>query len=442
MRNLTGLLANVATYGSYEKKTYDRDGNQIIDETLQKYKIMYRSTENLAENENIAEAIEQQRQELKESGEKETKKALDEFRIDTITQGDIMSVINQTNAALEARIFGPMWNNWTNGTDFLAIMKDTLENLINTFDPLMDLVDQIQDYVNGPVADQLEGIDIKTYKTRSGQQLSLPLGVIAIQALNMIINYIRELIKNIERLAEEYTVEEINALLNRGTNGSSFGTAIKTIQDLIQMIVNCIKPYIQNLVMALILDAIDMIVDVLKKAGLLEPKGPFKLIPVAITLVRSIMAGNLEAIEQMVVQSISKMINIVQLAMLAIKDPSILWADTDRMDKEIAVARYDEMMANGTFNTQDFLGHRDNLTAGARHFLQKLKNESADTFSQIVDFASTYTDLNALYQSSIASQNAQKENDLMLEKQTEIVNTNIDAMRTGVDNCAQERQET
>ena len=60
----------------------------------------------------------------------------------------------------------------------------------------------------------------------------------------------KHLIRNIEYLAETYTAKELDILAKKGTSGSNWGGAIKMIQDLIQSIVNCIKPYIQNLIFA------------------------------------------------------------------------------------------------------------------------------------------------------------------------------------------------
>ena len=413
LKNITGLLANIASYGIEEKVDYDEKGNQITD-GIGYYKKRYRSSENFSENEDIAKAIEQQKQELKEAREAQLNSS-----ISIISQEDIMSVINETNAELQARIFGPMWNNWTKGEDFIGNVKDTLENIINTFDPLMELVDQLQEYVNGSVADKLEDQgDIKMYKSkRTGETANLPLGMIALQALNIIIDYIRQLIRNIEKLAEEYSVEELNTLMRKGTSGANYGTMLKSIQDLIQLIINCIKPYIHNLVMAVILDAIDMIVDVLDKAGLLTPKGPLKLIPIGITLIRAIIRGDLEEIEEMVKQSVIKLINIFQLAAIAMKDPSILWADTDRMDKEIAIARYNELIEDGEFSEEDkdkFLNKTDtSYTAGIRHFLQKMKGETQEQFNQVADLATTYTDLNIMYKKAIAANTAVKQNKQM-----------------------------
>ena len=108
------------------------------------------------------------------------------------------------------------------------------------------------------------------------------------------------------------------------------------------------------------------------------------------------------------------MINIIQLAFIAMRDPSILWADTDRLDKEIAVARYEELTEDGEFSEADrdqfFNYSKETTTAGARHFLQKMKGETAETFNGVADFASTYTDLNVLYKKAVAASNAKKKN--------------------------------
>lgn len=409
LKNITGLLANIASYGIEEKIDYDEKGNQITD-GIGYYKKRYRSSENFSENEDIAEAIEQQKQELKEARE-----AQFDFSVNLISNEDIMAVLDETNAELQARIFGPMWNNWTKGEDFIGNVKDTLENIINTFDPLMEIVDQLQEYIYGSVGDSLQNkgeISLYTSK-RTGDTSTLPLGMIALNALSIIINYIRQLIQNIEMLAEEYSVEELNTLMRKGTSGSNYGTMMKTIQDLIQLIVNCIKPYIHNLVIAIMLDSIDIIIDVLDKAGLLTPKGPLKLIPVCITLIRAILKGDLEEIEEMVKQSVSKLINIFQIAAIAMQDPSILWADTDRMDKEIAIARYNDLTDNGKkkLDKDKFLNQTEtSYTAGMRHFLQKMKGETQEQFNQVADLATTYTDLNIMYKKAIASNTAVKQN--------------------------------
>ena len=56
LKNITGLLANIASYGIEEKVDYDEKGNQITD-GIGYYKKRYRSSENFSENEDIAKAI-------------------------------------------------------------------------------------------------------------------------------------------------------------------------------------------------------------------------------------------------------------------------------------------------------------------------------------------------------------------------------------------------
>lgn len=436
LKGVTGLLANIASYNSIEKVDYDADGNQIVD-GIGLYKKRYRSTANLSENEDIAKAIAEQEKELKDARNKKN-----EIKLTFITEEDILNILEETNDILRQRIFGPMWENWTDGKDFIKIMKDMLEDLIDTFDPLMDLVDQLQEYFNSNLSG-LNNVNISMYKSKSGRNVSLPLGAIALKSLNTIIDYIRSLIENLERLAEEYTVEELNVLLRKGTSGSNYGTLIKFIQDLIQMIINAIKPYIHNLVIALILDAVDMIVDVLDKAGLLSPKGPLKLIPIAITLIRSIMAGNLEAIEEMVKQSVTKLINMIQLAMIATKDPSILWADTDRMDKEIAVARFKELAEDEDGFTEadkdKFLFHTEtNFSAGARHFLQKMKGETRESFNQVTDYATTYSDLTTLYKNTFAAKAEKEQNQKMSKEKLQEISERKNVYRENIAKCMQE----
>lgn len=408
IKKVTGMLANIATYNSTEKMDFDGKGKQIV-ESPAIYKKRYRSTENINQNKDIKEQIEAQEKELEEA-----RNAKADFTIHAFTEQDLMEMIAETQNALEERIFGPLWNNWTNGKDFLGTIKDSLEEIINTFDPLMDLVDQLEDFLIGNIEDSLSSFNVHMGTTKNGGSHDLPLGAIALRALRTLIDYIRELIRNIEMLAEEYTVEELNVLLRKGTSGQNWTGAITMIRDLIQLIINAIKPYIQNLVMALILDAIDMIVDALDKAGILSPKGPLKLIPIAITLVRSILKGNLEEIEEMVKQSIIKLINLFQLAVISIKDPSILWADTDRMDKEIAVARYKELTEDGDFSKEDrdkfFNRTETNYSASVRYYLQKMKNETSDQFDQVADMATTYTDLNILYKNAVAANGIKKKN--------------------------------
>ncbi len=428
LKNVTGLLANIALYGSVEKVDYDADGNPIVD-GIGLYKKRYRSTANLSENDDIAAAISEQKKELDEAKNLETK------GLEFMNEKDLSKIIEETQDALNNRIFGPLWKNWTTGEDFLEAIKFTLQSLLDTFDPLMEMVDAIQEFVNNATSGiQDSGINIKT---ATGNTASLPLGVMAIQALNILVNYIRELIQNIEMLAKEYTTEELNVLVRKGTNGANWGSVVKSLQDLLQLIINCMKPYIHNLVMALILDAIDLIVDKLDKAGILSPSGPLKLIPMAITLVRAILRGDLEAIEEMVKKTITKMINIVQLAFIAIKDPSILWADTDRMDKEIAIARYQELAEDEDgFTAADkdkFLYYTDtNFSAGARHFLQKMKGENKEIFNQIANFASSYTDLSTLYKNAIATKNAKSKNENVSLSEAQGVAADLTAMNNGI----------
>lgn len=437
LKNLTGLIANIASYGSAEKIDYDKDGNQIVD-GIGEYQKRYRSSANLEHVKDIKKAIEEQRKELAES--KKIKKEGFEF----ITDNDILSVIEETQYALEARIFGPLWYNWTTGEDFLAAIKYTLQSIIDTFDPLMEMVDELQDFVNNSTSGlEDKGISIKT---ATGNEAKLPLGIMAIQSLNIIINYIRDLIRNIEMIAEEYTVEELNALLRRSKNDPSWGTVIKSLHDLIQLIINCMKPYVHNLVMALILDAIDLIVDKLDKAGILSPSGPLKLIPIAITLVRAILRGDLEAIEEMVEKTLTKMINLVQLAFIGWKDPSIFWADTDRLDKEIAIARYDELAADGNFSAEDrnkfiymenegplaYLNGSKNLAAGARHFLQKMAGENRETLNQIGTVVSNWTDWSTAYRNHIASKQAKSKNTNKTLAEAQAVSADMTAMNNGI----------
>lgn len=428
VKNVTGLIANIAAYDSIEKVDYDKNGNQIVDGTTIE-KLKYRSSANISENADIEKAIKQQKEELKES-----RKTQEKPRPSFINENDILRIIDETNNALQERIFGPMWENWTNGEDFLGAIKFTIQSLIDTFNPLMDVVDEIQEYVDNSTRGlQDESLSITGV---NGGEAKLPLGVMAIEAIRTIIDYLRELITNIEMLAEEYTVEELNVLVRRGTNGSNGGTIIQSLTELVQLIIDCMKPYIHNLIIALILDAIDFVVDKLEKAGILSPQGPLKLIPTAITLVRAILRGDLEAIEEMVKKTITKMINIVQLAFIAMRDPSILWTDTDRLDKEIAVARYEELAEDGEFSNADkdkfFNYSKETTTAGVRHFLQKMKGETAETFNSVADFASTYTDLNILYKKAVAASNAKKKNanDLNIElkkadERTEIMNRSV-----------------
>lgn len=408
VKKVTGMLANIASYNAFEKVDYDSKGNQIV-EGPAIYKKRYRSSENIANNKDIKSSIAAQEKELEEA-----RNAKVDFKINTFSEQDLLDVIAETQYALESRIFGPMWNNWTNGKDFLDDIKMALEGIIDTFDPLMDLVDELEEFLIGDVGDAFADLKLNIGKTNNGGSHDIPLGAIALQALSTLIDYIRECIENIEMLAEEYTVEELNVLMRKGTAGQDWSGAIRMIRDLIQLIVDAIKPYIQNLVIALILDAIDMIVDVLDKAGILSPKGPLKLIPVAITLMRSIMTGKLEEIEEMIKQSLTKLINMFQLAVIAMKDPTILWADTDRMDKEIAVARYKELTEDGDFSTSDrdkFFNYTDtNYTASVRHFLQKMKNETNDQFDQVANMATTYTDLNLMYKNTVEANGVKKKN--------------------------------
>ena len=430
MKNITGLLANIASYGSVEKIDYDDAGKQIT-EGIGLYKKRYRSTQNLSENADIAKAIKQQKQELKDAREAEI-----ESTISLVTEEDIMRIVDETNEALQQRIFGPLWKNWTTGEDFLAAIKYALESLLDTFDPLMDAVDEIQEFVNGATS------DLQDNELKIGDE-SLPLGVMAIQALNIIIDYIRDLIENIEMLAEEYTTEELNVLVRKGTNGANWGSVIKSLQDLVQLIIDCMKPYIHNLIMALILDAIDFVVEKLDKAGILSPSGPLKLIPTAITLIRAILRGDLEAIEEMVKKTITKMINIVQLAAIAMKDPTILWADTDRMDKEIATARYSEFMEDGEFSEEDkdkFLNYTDtSYSAGARHFLQKMKGETQETFNQVAGLATTYTDLNILYKKATASNSAIKQNKMFTDQKLREASSRMNVYKQSIATEIQEK---
>lgn len=439
LKNVTGLLANIAAYGSYEKVDFDKNGNQIVSGTS-KEQLKYRSSANIDENGDIAQAIAEQKASLKEAREKPT-----EWK-NPFSEEDILRIVEETNDALQKRIFGPLWKNWTTGEDFLAAIKYALETLIDTYDPLMSIVDELQDYVDKSTSGLADvSVEFGSVNKNSNRNTSLPLGIMAIEALNVIIEYIRELVRNIEMIAEVYTTEEINVLVRKGGGDSNWGTIIKSLQDLVQLIVNCLKPYLHNLVMALILDAIDLIVDKLDKAGILSPSGPLKLIPTAITLVRAILRGDLEAIEEMVKKTLIKMTNILQLAIAAnpvTGDPSILWDDTDTLDKKIAIARYEELTKDGEFSDADkdkfFNYTTETSSAAVRHFLQKMKGETAEQFNEVADFASTYSDLNVLYKKAVSAFSEQKKNTNKINAELETANAEIEAMNQSIERESKE----
>jgi hypothetical protein len=441
LKGAIGLIANIASVGSYEKVDY-KNGKHVTDGiSIQKRR--FRSTENMSEKGRIETAINQQKKELEEAKNAPIEKP--KF----VSLEDLMVVIYAANDELQARIFGPMWNNWTNAEDFLAIIKDTLGNIISTFDPLMDAVDELQEYFYGKVSYSFGDANIHLGTSRRGESLDLPVGIIALQALDYIIDFIRDIIRNVEMLAETYTSEELYVLMKKSTHTSNWSSFIKAIQDLLKLIVDAIKPYIQNIIIALILDAIDMIVDVLDKAGLLSPKGPLKLIPVAITLVRSIMAGNLEAIEEMVKQTLTKLANMVFLAGIALKDPSILWADTDRMDKEINIARYKELISNEKYRTKSgklnaagrkaFYNYDDaNYTSSVRHFLQKMKTENSNMFGQIADKATKWSDLTYWINLDSEAESEQSENEATSESIINEVSNDMQVLNKSIEKGVEE----
>lgn len=432
LKNLSSLPFLLASIGSEEKMDFDEDGNQIVGMVNSVYKRKYRSSANLSEKEDLKKAIEEQKKSLEEDAKKGNAESL--HMPEFAKEGDLTDILQGAYDALQRRLFGPLWGNWTNGRDFIAELKDKLTDIIDLFDPLMDMVDQLQKYFDSAPS-SLQNVEL--YKTKNGEGIILPLGVVAMQSLNKLIYFIRKVIENLEKMAEEYTTEEIDALLKKGTSGSNFGTLIKLIQDLIQSIIDAIKPYIQNLIMALIMDAIDMIVDAIKKAGLLEPTGPLKLIPIAITMCRTILNGTLEEIEQKIKQTISKAINLLKLGIIAIKDPSILWADTDRMDKEIAIARYESLMdANGELSGESlekFMGYsEESKTSGARHLIQKLAGPSRQTVNNISDWVMSAVNMKDSHKESIAKNKS-------LENKANITRTgiqeqqaNAQAMKTGI----------
>ena len=103
----------------------------------------------------------------------------------------------------------------------------------------MDAVDELQEYFYVKVSNVFDDMNIHVGTSRRGQSLDLPLGIVALQALNYLIDFLREIIQNVEMLAEEYSSEELKVLLDKSTHTSNWTTFKQMIADLIQLIIDC-----------------------------------------------------------------------------------------------------------------------------------------------------------------------------------------------------------
>ena len=213
---------------------------------------------------------------------------------------------------------GPVIDSWLGGEDYLQQILMLIKNLRQTWEPICTALEPIRDYYSD--------LGSKANISVNGQNANLPLGLMAMDCLDTIIDYFEGLLHQVEILATKYTKDEIDALLKvAGRDDDNWKQSmLNVVKDLIQLCIECIQPYIQNCVLMLILDAVNMFIQILKDAGLLEkPSGPLALIPIAITLVRSIAMGGLQRVEEQIRDAGNKLIKIVKCMGAFAQDPDI-----------------------------------------------------------------------------------------------------------------------
>lgn len=233
---------------------------------------------------------------------------------------------------LEAAL-GPVIDSWLGGEDYLQQIIMLLQNLRGVWEPICLALEPIRDYYSD--LGSMGNVNV------NGQNANLPLGLIAVDCLNSIIDYFEELIHQIELLASNYSSAEIDAMLKvAGRPDDNWGNSmLNLIKDMIKKCLECIQPYIQNCLLMLLLDAVNMFIQILKDAGLLEkPSGPLTLIPIAITLVRSIAAGGLQRVEEQIRNAGNKLIKIIKCMEAFARDPDIFTsAEISALDYRVAM---------------------------------------------------------------------------------------------------------
>ena len=213
---------------------------------------------------------------------------------------------------------GPVIDSWLGGEDYLQQILMLIKNLRGTWEPICTALEPIRDFYSD--------IGSQGNISVNGQNAQLPLGLMAIDCLNAIIDYFEQMLHEIEMLATKYTKDEIDAMLKvAGRDDDNWGNSmLNVVKNLLKLCVECIQPYIQNCLLMLLLDAVNMFIQILKDAGLLEkPSGPLALIPIAITLARSIAMGGLQRVEEQIRDAGNKLIKIVKCMEAFAKDPDI-----------------------------------------------------------------------------------------------------------------------
>lgn len=213
---------------------------------------------------------------------------------------------------------GPVIDSWIGGEDYLQQILLMIKNLRGTWEPICTALEPIRDFYSD--------LGSKANVNVNGQNANLPLGLMAIDCLNTIIDYFEGILHEIEIMATKYSKDEIDAMLKvAGRDDDNWGNSLlNLVKNLVKLCVECIQPYIQNCLLMLLLDAVNMFIQILKDAGLLEkPSGPLALIPIAITLARSIAMGGLQRVEEQIRDAGNKLIKIIKCLGAFAQDPDM-----------------------------------------------------------------------------------------------------------------------
>lgn len=291
------------------------------------------------------------------------------------------SAIYAAQRRLESAIM-PVIDAWLGGEDYLQQLLMLIQNLRGAWEPICQALEPIRDFYSD--------LGSKANISVNGQNANLPLGLMAIDCLDSIIDYFENLLHRIELLATKYSKDEIDALVKvAGRDDDNWGNSLlNVVKDLVKLCIDCIQPYIQNCVLMLLLDAVNMFIKILKDAGLLEkPSGPLALIPIAITLVRSIAMGGLQRVEEQIRDAGNKLIKIVKCMGAFARDPDI-FTDSEISALDYRVGKQLSENGIGLEGTGDYFGDKfvtDTLTGKFRREVGAAINDGIALRNSVLD---------------------------------------------------------
>lgn len=320
---------------------------------------------------------------LEKYGEEKKKKA--KLKHETAKKiNDFVGLDNALYAAqyrLESAIM-PVVNSWLGGEDYLQQIVWMIQNLRGTWEPICTALEPIRDFYSD--------LGSKANINVNGQNANLPLGLIAVDCLNTIIDYIENIIHQIEILATKYTKDEIDAMLKvAGRDDENWtNSLINLLWDLVKKCIECIQPYIQNCLLMLLLDAVNMFIQILKDAGLLEkPTGPLALIPIAITLARSIAMGGLQKVEEQLRDAGNKLIKIILCLGAFVQDPD-MFTNSEISALDYRVGEQLEKNGIGLEGVGDYFGDKfisDSLTGKFKREIGSAINDGMALRESVLD---------------------------------------------------------